>query len=105
MFFKQLRRKLLTKEDEIMNFLDERVFNPILDSSKASNKLKKGVRYTIMRMRQRDAVGMVSYFWSAIIGTKKSIGFAEKMREEGFTRFEEVFEEFRVRFDNEWLSR
>ena len=28
-----------------------------------------------MRMEQRDASGIVQYFWSAIIGTERSIGF------------------------------
>ena len=94
----------MNKEDEIMQFLTERVFNPILQSETASQNLKQGVRYTIMRLRERDAAGMIHYYWSAIIGTEKSINFASMMRQEGFTtRFEEVLEEFRVRFTDEWL--
>ena len=47
------------KEREIMDFLHERIFDPILQSPAASERLKQGVRYTIMRMEQRDAAGMV----------------------------------------------
>lgn len=93
------------KEQEIMDFLHERIFDPILNASNASPSLKQGVRLTIMRMEQRDAAGMVHYYWSAIIGTERSIGFAARMRQEGFTRFEEALEEFRVRFDNDFLRR
>lgn len=93
------------KERAIMDFLRDRIFDPILNSSVASVSLKQGVRLTIMRMEQRDAPGMVQYYWSAIIGTERSIGFAAKMRQEGFTRFEEALEEFRVRFDNDFLRR
>lgn len=93
------------KEQEIMDFLHERIFNPILQSPAASASLKQGVRYTIMRMEQRDAAGMIQYYWSAIIGTERSIGFAARMRQEGFTRFEEALEEFRVRFDDAFLRR
>jgi len=93
------------KEREIMDFLHGRVFDPILQSPVASEKLKQGVRYTIMRMEQRDAEGMVQYYWSAIIGTERSIGFAALMRREGFGRFEEALEEFRVRFDNDFLRQ
>jgi hypothetical protein len=93
------------KEQEIMDFLHERIFDPILQSSAASEKLKQGVRYTIMRMEQHDAAGMMQYYWSAIIGTEKSIGFAALMRREGFERFEEALEEFRVRFDDQFLRR
>ncbi len=58
-----------------------------------------------MRMEQRDGAGMIAYFWSAIIGTERSIGFVGKMRHEGFTRFEEALEVFRIRFDNDFLRR
>ena len=54
---------------------------------------------------ERDAEGMVHYFWSAIVGTPASIGFATRMRNEGVTRFEEVIDEFRVRFDDAFLRR
>jgi predicted glycosyl hydrolase (DUF1957 family) len=88
----------MSKEDEIMNFLHKNVFDPILSSPIASSRLKQGVRLTITRMRQRDALGMMSYYWSAIIGTDRSTRFANEMRQEGFTRFEETIDEFRERF-------
>src|ERR1700689_1543098 len=78
------------KEQAIMDFLHERVFDPILQSPLASEKLKQGARGTIMRMEQRDAAGMIQYYWSAIIGTERSIGFAALLRQEGFERFEEA---------------
>lgn len=93
------------KEREIMDFLHERIFGPVLASPDASASLKSGIRLTMTRMEQRDAAGMVQYYWSAIIGTERSIGFAARMREEGFTRFEEAVEEFRLRFDNAFLRR
>ena len=94
----------MSKEDEIMDYLQMNVFDPILNSKVATKDLKTGVRYTIMRMRQRDAKGMVHYYWSAIIGTERSTGFARKMRQEGFVRFEEILEDFRERFNNHWLE-
>jgi hypothetical protein len=92
------------KESEIMTFLHSRIFDPIPQSPQASEKLKQGVRGTIMRMEQRDAAGMVQYYWSAIVGTERSIGFS-LMREEGFSRFEEALEEFRIRFDDDFLRQ
>ncbi len=90
---------LATREQEIMGLLHERVFGPILNSPNASQALKSGVRLTIMRMEQRSADMMIQYYWNAIIGTERSSGFSAHMREEGFTRFEEIIEEFRQRFD------
>jgi len=94
----------MTKEEEIMAFLSQNVFDPILNSPRASDSLKQGVRYTIMRMIERDTVGMINYYWSAIVGTDKSIDFARIMRNEGFTRFEEVIDEFRDRFNDHWIN-
>lgn len=93
----------MTKEQELLAFLHQHVFDPVQNSPTASKELKSGVNLTIVRMSQRDAAGMVQYFWSSVIGTERSIGFAHRMREEGFARFEEVLEEFRIRFNDAWL--
>jgi len=93
----------MTKEEEIMNFLHLNVFDTILNSPSSSETLKRGVRYTIMRMQERNALGMVQYYWSAIVGTERSTEFARQMRDEGFTRFEEVIDEFRNKFNDMWL--
>ncbi len=89
----------MTKDQEIMNYLHQHVFDPILNSAKASKSLKKGVRYTIMRLDQRDATGKVKYFYSAIAGTDRSKDFAWHMEAEGFKRFEDIQLDFRSRFD------
>ena len=93
----------MKKEDEIIQFLDDRVFNPILNSETASNSLKQGVRLTRIRMLERDAKGMISYYWSAIVGTERSIGFAKMLMDANFIRFEEIIDEFRKRFSDEWI--
>jgi hypothetical protein len=94
-----------TKERQIMDFLHERIFDPIIASPHASERLKQGVQYTIMRLEERDAAGMVHYYWSAIVGTDPSIAFAALLRQEGFDRFEEAIDDFRARFDDRFLRR
>ncbi|WP_111309599.1 hypothetical protein [Confluentibacter sediminis] len=93
-----------SKEKQIMDYLMGNVFSPILESEKASNSLKQGVRSTIMRLNERNAVGMLSYYWSAIIGTEKSTKFARLMKKEGFVRFEELIDDFREKFNDKWLK-
>ena len=87
-----------------MNFLTRNVFEPILSSATASKELKSGINLTIMRMKQRNAQGMIQYFWSAVIGTERSVGFARRMKDEGFVRFEDVLTEFRDKFNDKWLK-
>ena len=94
----------VNKKEEILTFLSENVFDPILDSPIASTKLKQGVRLTVTRLNQRDPKEIIHYYWSAIVGTERSVKFARMMKEEGFTRFEEIIDEFRTRFNDDWLS-
>jgi hypothetical protein len=94
---------VMKKEDEIMTFLHEKVFDPILNSKNHSSKLKQGIRLTVIRMNNLSAKGMISYFWSAIAGTERSINFSDSLKSENATRFEDVLEEFRVKFDDKWL--
>lgn len=94
----------MSDKEEIMFFLHKRVFDPILESKTASNELKQGVRLTIMRMNERDAIGMIQYFWSAIVGTEKSTKFAKMLKREGYIRFEEVHEEFRDKFGDLYIK-
>jgi len=98
-------KKLGAKEQQIMDFLHARIFDPILGSPQASEKLKQGVRFTKMRMEERDAAGMIQYYWSAIVGTERSVGFAALMRKEGFGRFEEAIDEFRLLFNDKFLKQ
>ncbi|WP_193337460.1 hypothetical protein [Devosia beringensis] len=93
-----MTKQLGVREQEIMEFLHERVFDPVLASATAPSGLKSGIRLTIMRMSERNAAGMIQYFWSAVIGTERSVGFAGQMRAAGFDRFEEAIDDFRVRF-------
>lgn len=93
----------MTKEQEIMAYLHEKVFDPVLNSKTASKKLKSGVNLTIARLNNLTAEKMVHYYWSAVSGTDRSIGFAKLMKDENFMRFEEVLEEFREKFNDKWL--
>lgn len=88
----------MTKEQEILNFLDEKMFTPIFDSS-ASDRLKKATRGLRLRMKQRDAQGMIQYFWSTVVdATAKHAHYGRMLQNEGFFDLEVVVNEFRVRF-------
>jgi hypothetical protein len=94
----------MSKEEEILEFLNRKVFDPVLQSNTASETLKKGIRYTNMRLKERNAEGMIAYFWSAVVGTENSTKFSKLMKENGYIRFEEVIDEFRERFNNNWIN-
>ena len=87
-----------------MQYLHDKVFDPILNSKTCSSKIKSGVNFTVGRMSRLSAEKMVHYFWSAL-ATDNSITFSKHMKDEGLTRFEDVMEEFRDRFNDKWLKK
>ena len=93
----------MTKEQELMQFLHEKVFDPILNHPQTPANVKSGVNLTIGRMNRLRAEKMVQYFWSAL-ATDNSIAFSKKIKAENLPRFEDVMEEFRDRFNDRWLS-
>ncbi len=95
----------MTREDEVMSFLNEKVFEPALNNPRSTPAIKAGINLTRTRMSQRTAFGMVNYFWTAVIGTERSTKFAKEMKRIGLARFEENIDEFRERFGNEWLAQ
>lgn len=54
------------KEQEIMTFLRRRIFDPILQSIDSSERLKQGVRYTIMRITSADVSHMSAPQWAVV---------------------------------------
>lgn len=89
----------MTKEQEILNFLEDEMFTPILKSVTASERFKKATRGLRLRMKQRDAQGMIQYFWSTVADTNaKHANYGRILQNEGFSEFEAVVNEFRVRF-------
>lgn len=93
----------MSKEKEIMDFLHKKVFDPILNSPSSSNSVKNGVNLTIGRMSRLTADKMIHYFWSAL-ATDNAIQFSKRLKDEEQPRFEDVFEEFRDRFNEQWLK-
>ena len=94
----------MTKEQELMAFLHQKVFDPILNDPRASHQIKSGVNLTIGRMNRLSAEKMVQYFWSAL-ATENAVSFARHLEAEGFPRFEDVAPEFSRRFDQNWLMK
>ncbi|MDP4125867.1 MAG: hypothetical protein Q8912_02855 [Bacillota bacterium] len=89
----------MTKEQEILDFLEANLFNPILQSPSKNERFKTATRGLRLRMKQRDAQGMIQYFWNTVVNTNaKHANYGRMLRNAGFPEFEEVVNNFRVRF-------
>ncbi|AHF06849.1 hypothetical protein [Desulfitobacterium metallireducens] len=89
----------MTKEDEILDFLEARMFAPILNSPATSERFKKATRGLRLRLKQRDAQGMVQYFWNTVVDANaKHANYGRMCQNEKILEFEEVVNDFRVKF-------
>jgi|SRR5688572_2890880 hypothetical protein len=92
-----METNFLSKEKEVMHFLRENVFDPIVNSPVASSRLKELIVKTVRSLNAEAGWQMVD---SWLYMTSKPVEFEviHKMKEEGFTQFETTLAEFRTRF-------
>lgn len=93
----------MTKEQEVMAFLNEKVFDPILDSKTCSPTIKIGIKLTIGKMNRLSAEKMVQYFLA--LTTENAVIFSKFMKDQKLASFEDVVEEFRNKFNDNWLRK
>ena len=91
---------------EMDNYFNARLFEPTIKYATDNNikEIAQGARYTRMRMSQLDSKKKLQYFWSAIQGTEKSIKFSKLLKDNGVLRFEDILEEVREKFNDEYFK-
>jgi hypothetical protein len=89
------------KKKEMMDFLNEKVFEPIKNAPNVPGKIRSGVALTIARMNKLNAEQMREYFWSAI---RNRFDFPKSLEDNNLPSFEDVYKEFREKFDDKWLK-
>ncbi len=87
-----------TKE-ELINFLEARVFIPNENNIKVTPVIKRKINTTRMRLNQLNSPEkVVEYFWSALV-TDGGIDSHKKIKEIGGVSFEDVVAEFKILYD------
>lgn len=91
---------------EMNNYFNTKLFEPTIKYATDNNikEIAQGARYTRMRMEQLDSKKKLQYFWSAIQGTEKSIKFSKLLKSNGVLRFEDILEEVREKFNDEYFK-
>ena len=96
----------LQRCQEMDNYFNAKLFEPTIKYATDNNikEIAQGARYTRMRMSQLDSKKKLQYFWSAIQGTEKSIKFSKLLKDNGVLRFEDILEEVRTKFNDEYFK-
>lgn len=90
----------MDKDKEVMDWLEERIFAPALAIN--DSRLNKIINLTKVRLNKLPANKKVHYFWSAI---KERADISDYFKKNSATSFEDVYDEFRRTFDDEWLRK
>jgi hypothetical protein len=86
-----------------MAFLNEKVFEPILNSKTCSPTIKIGIKLTIGKMNRLNAEKMIQYFLE--LTSENAVVFTKFMKDQKLTPFDDIVEEFRNKFNDNWLRK
>ena len=90
----------MTKDDEIMNFLEEEVFSP---AEKINNpKINKIVRETRLKLKSCSVKTKINFFWICVTDRPS----VEKLfHDNGLSSFGDVKNKFDKKFNYDWLKK
>ena len=94
------------RKEEMLEYFNETIFEPAIQYGKEHNipKMSQGARYTRMRFQLLTSDKILHYFWSAIVGTDKSIPFSKLLKDNNVLRFEDLIDDVRDRFGNGYFE-
>lgn len=94
------------RKGEMIRYFNETIFEPAIQYGIEHNipKMSQGARYTRMRFKLLSSDKILHYFWSAIIGTDKSIPFSKLLKDNNVLRFEDIIDDVRDRFGNDYFN-
>lgn len=87
---------MLATKEQLISFLEEKVFSPTENKPNATNIIKRKIRITRMRLNKLNSAEKVEeYFWHSM-ATDHGIDSYNKISQIDGTTFEDVREEFKL---------
>ena len=95
----------MSKEEQVLSYLYDRIFLDVINSKTASKKAKNIVNKTIMCLKQLPLESMIQYVWNAVYEEDNNGDRANNiLKKEGFTTFQDIIEEFKIKFDDKFIK-
>ena len=95
----------MSKEEQVLNYLYDKIFLDVINSKTASKKAKNIVNKTIMCLKQLPLESMIQYVWNAVYEEDNNGDRANNiLKHEGFTTFQDIIEEFKIKFDDNFIK-
>lgn len=93
----------MDKKQQLINFLQDQLFNPVLHSPYASSQLKADFRSTLRLLEQFSAEGILCYIWNTLASAELEPVLAHRLEDEGFNNYHAILNTFKQRFTYDWL--
>ncbi len=93
----------MNKKEQLLNFLDENLFNPIILAPYVSSQLKKDFSHTREMLKDFSAEGILYYMWNTFANKDSEIIISNRLMDEGFKLYDQVLTTFKQEFSYEWL--
>lgn len=93
----------MNKKQELLNFLQKELFNPIIDSPFISSELKYDFLTILETIKNFSAEGILLYVWNMMANDEVQMIFSNRLIDEGFYNYSDLLNTFKNHFTYEWL--
>lgn len=93
----------MNKKQELLNFLQKELFNPIIDSPFISSELKYDFLSILETIKNFSAEGILLYVWNMMANDEVQMIFSNRLMDEGFYNYSDLLDTFKNHFTYEWL--
>jgi hypothetical protein len=93
----------MNKKQELLNFLQEELFYPVILSPYMSEELKYDFATILETIKHFSAEGILLYFWNMMANDEVQMIFSNRLMDEGFYNYSALVDTFKHHFTYEWL--
>ncbi len=93
----------IEKKQELLNFLQAELFNPVISSPYASQALKDDFNHILSTLSLFSAEGILLYVWNMLANEEVQMVFDNRLLDEGFSNYHHAVNTFKSQFTYDWL--
>ena len=94
---------MINKKQLLIDYLDSNLFIPIMYSPSVSPQLKYDLQHTRFLFDQFCAEGIINYIWNMFASKDVEMILANHLMNEGFYNYQQVINDFNLKFTYDWL--
>ncbi len=93
----------MDKKQQLLNYLNNELFTPILQSPYTSSQLKYDFEHTRQTLQEFSAEGILFYVWNTFGSPELERVLSNRLIDEGFLNYGDALSTFKNQFTYEWL--